>query len=111
METTTQTLTMPLMHVYHLTHDGANTGHTLEEVTELMKEYGSEHQIEITVTTTVSEPPAGEQTVDVSSEEVSGEQTLEEKIADGYNPDARDGDGDGIVQEGTKWERPVDTQM
>jgi hypothetical protein len=39
------------------------------------------------------------------------EQTLEEKIADGYNPDARDGDGDGIVQEGTKWERPVDTQM
>ncbi len=27
------------------------------------------------------------------------------KIADGYNPNARDGDGDGIVQEGTKWER------
>ena len=27
------------------------------------------------------------------------------KIADGYKPDARDGDGDGIVQEGTKWER------
>lgn len=27
------------------------------------------------------------------------------KVADGYNPDARDGDGDGIVQEGTKWER------
>ena len=28
---------------------------------------------------------------------------------DGYNPDARDGDGDGIVQEGTPWERPVGT--
>ena len=27
-------------------------------------------------------------------------------IADGYNPNARDGDGDGIVQEGTEWERP-----
>jgi len=36
---------------------------------------------------------------------------LDQMIADGYNPDARDGDGDGIVQEGTKWERPVDTQM
>jgi hypothetical protein len=34
------------------------------------------------------------------------EPTLEEKIADGYNPNARDGDGDGIVQEGTEWERP-----
>ena len=28
---------------------------------------------------------------------------------EGYNPDARDGDGDGIVQEGTPWERPVGT--
>jgi hypothetical protein len=25
----------------------------------------------------------------------------------GYNPDAKDGDGDGIVQEGTEFERPV----
>jgi hypothetical protein len=44
-------------------------------------------------------------------ENVSIEQTLEEKIADGYNPDARDGDGDGIVQEGTEWERPIDTEI
>jgi hypothetical protein len=44
-------------------------------------------------------------------ENVSSEPTLEEKIADGYNPDARDGDGDGIVQEGTKWERPVGTEL
>ena len=28
---------------------------------------------------------------------------------DGYNPNARDGDGDGIVQEGTPWERPAGT--
>jgi hypothetical protein len=39
------------------------------------------------------------------------EQTLEEKISDGYNPDARDGDGDGIVQEGTKWERPIGNEI
>ena len=43
-------------------------------------------------------------------ETTTTEQTLEEKIADGYNPDARDGDGDGIVQEGTEWERPISTE-
>jgi hypothetical protein len=37
--------------------------------------------------------------------------TLEEMIVDGYNPDARDGDGDGLVQDGTQWERLVDTQL
>lgn len=42
---------------------------------------------------------------------VTEEPTLEEKIADGYNPDARDGDDDGIVQEGTEWERPSGTQI
>ena len=60
------------------------------------------------VTEEVVEEPVVEEVVE---EPVPTEQTLEEKIADGYNPDARDGDGDGIVQEGTKWERPVDTQM
>jgi hypothetical protein len=39
------------------------------------------------------------------------EPTLEEKIADGYNPDARDGDGDGFVQDSTEWERPLDTSI
>ena len=28
-----------------------------------------------------------------------------------YNPDATDGDGDGMVQDGTKFERPVGTQL
>ncbi len=28
-----------------------------------------------------------------------------------YDPDARDADGDGIVQEGTAWERPVGLQL
>lgn len=31
----------------------------------------------------------------------------EDKISKGYNPDALDGDGDGWIQEGTKWERPT----
>ena len=44
-------------------------------------------------------------------ETTTTEQTLEEKIADGYNPDAKDGDEDGIVQEGTKWERPLGTEL
>lgn len=29
-------------------------------------------------------------------------------MADEFNPDAIDGDGDGMVQDGTKWERPVE---
>lgn len=32
---------------------------------------------------------------------------LNKKIASGYNPNAKDGDKDGIVQEGTKWERSI----
>ena len=28
--------------------------------------------------------------------------------ADGYNPDAKDGDGDGLVQDGTEWERAAE---
>ena len=52
-----------------------------------------------------------EETTTTTEETTTTEQTLEEKIADGYNPDARDGDEDGIVQEGTKWERPVGTEI
>ena len=52
-----------------------------------------------------------EETTTTTEETTTTEQTLEEKIADGYNPDARDGDDDGIVQEGTKWERPVNTEL
>lgn len=57
----------------------------------------------------VEEPVVEEETT--TEETTTTEQTLEEKIADGYNPDARDGDEDGIVQEGTKWERPVGTEL
>jgi hypothetical protein len=33
----------------------------------------------------------------------------EEPVNSGYNPDARDGDGDGLVQDGTEWERPINS--
>ena len=35
------------------------------------------------------------------------EDRLQKKIANGFNPDAKDGDKDGLVQEGTKFERKV----
>jgi hypothetical protein len=35
------------------------------------------------------------------------EDRLQKKIADGFNPNAKDSDGDGLVQERTKWERKV----
>lgn len=48
---------------------------------------------------------------EVVEEPAPVEPTLEEMIADGYNLDARDGDGDGLVQDGTEWERPIDTNI
>ena len=33
------------------------------------------------------------------------EDRLQKKIADGFKPNAKDRDGDGLIQEGTKWER------
>jgi hypothetical protein len=33
------------------------------------------------------------------------EDRLQKKISQGFNPNAKDGDKDGLVQEGTKWER------
>ena len=59
----------------------------------------------------VEEPVVIQEETTTIEETTTTEQTLEEKIADGYNPDARDGDDDGIVQEGTKWERPVNTEL
>ena len=35
------------------------------------------------------------------------EKTPDLETLDGYNPEARDGDNDGIVQEGTPFERPA----
>ena len=33
------------------------------------------------------------------------EDRMFKKISQGYNPNARDGDKDGLIQEGTRWER------
>jgi hypothetical protein len=35
------------------------------------------------------------------------EDRLQKNIANGFNPNAKDKDKDGLVQEGTKWERKV----
>lgn len=35
------------------------------------------------------------------------EDRLNKKISQGFNPDARDGDKDGLLQEGTKFQRKV----
>jgi len=56
------------------------------------------------------EEPVVEEPV-VTEEPTPTEPTLEEMIADGYNPDARDGDGDGMVQDATQWERPIVTEV
>jgi hypothetical protein len=78
MSTKTETLSMPLMHVYHLTADSANdTGYTIDEVTALIDEHGSNHIIEITVTTPVpdiqpqsSDEQSSEQIVETTAQEV-----------------------------------------
>jgi phosphoglycolate phosphatase-like HAD superfamily hydrolase len=70
MSTKTETLTMPLMHVYHLTADPANTtGYTIGEVVELIEEHGPDHRIEITITTPVPKPQP--EVVEVTAEEVT----------------------------------------
>ena len=58
----------------------------------------------------LSEEPIVEEVV-IVEEPAPAQQTLEEMIADGYKPDARDGDGDGFVQDATDWERPIDAAL
>jgi hypothetical protein len=65
-------------------------------------------EVVVTEEPIVVEEPVVEEVVE---EPAPVEPTLEELIADGYNPDARDGDGDGLVQDGTEWERPIDTNI
>lgn len=57
MATKTETLTLPLMHLYHLTADPANdTGYTMEQVTQMLGEHGAEYLVEATITTPVPPP-------------------------------------------------------
>jgi hypothetical protein len=60
-----------LAHLYHLRHDGMDVGYTVDEIVALAEELGWNAEVEAQYP--VPETPAGEQTVDVSSEEVSGE--------------------------------------
>ncbi len=87
---------------------------TEEPVSEVVEEPVSEVVEEPVLE--VTEEPVLEVTEEPVSEVVeepvvAQEPTLEEMIADGYKPDAKDGDGDGLVQDTTKWERPIDTQV
>ena len=57
METKTETLTLPVMHLYHLTADPANdTGYTMEQVTQILEEHGAEYLVEATITHPVPPP-------------------------------------------------------
>lgn len=40
--------------------------------------------------------------------EKASKKDVSEPQAEVFNPNARDGDGDGFVQDGTEFERPVD---
>ena len=66
---------------------------------------------EVIVEEVISEPTPEVIVEEPTPEVIVEEPTLEEMIADGYNPDARDGDDDGMIQDTTKWERPIDTQL
>jgi hypothetical protein len=81
MATKTETLTMPLMHVYHLTADPANdTGYTIEEVTKLMEEHGSDYKIEVTVTHPIPDPQPEE--IEVSSEVVEENSATSQEVTE-----------------------------
>lgn len=41
---------------------------------------------------------------------MANKRTYQPKV-EGYVPEARDGDGDGMVQDGTEFERPVGTEI
>lgn len=75
METKTETLTLPLMHLYHLTADSANdTGYTMEQVTQMLEEYGPEHQIEATITVPVPPPYTVEWDIEQHQQRITNNQ-------------------------------------
>lgn len=84
-----------------------HTCSSLEEAYILGQHYATELQGEITIF--VNGAKVDTIAPQDRSSELFGEipPNLEEMIADGYNPNAKDGDGDGFLQDGTKWERPV----
>ena len=51
----TITLNLPLMHLYHMVYDGANCEYTIDDIRQMLEEYGPDHKIEATII--VPEPP------------------------------------------------------
>lgn len=51
-------------------------------------------------------PTSVVESVEVSTPELSAPEAVAEET-EVFNPNARDGDGDGLIQEGTPYERPV----
>jgi len=39
------------------------------------------------------------------------EEAAPKVVVEGYKPEATDGDNDGLVQDGTDFQRPVDTEL
>ena len=54
----------------------------------------------------VFSPSSVSESVEVSAPELSAPEAFAEE-REVFNPNARDGDGDGLIQEGTPHERPV----
>jgi DNA-binding transcriptional MerR regulator len=86
METKTETLTLPLMHLYHLTADSANdTGYTMEQVTQMLEEYGPDHQIEATITVPLPPPYSVEWDIEQHQQRIANNQNqitqLQEQLA------------------------------
>ncbi len=76
METKTETLTLPMMHLYHLTADPANdTGYTMEQVTQMLGEYGPEHKIKATITVPVPPPYSVENDIAAHEERIANNQS------------------------------------
>jgi peptidoglycan hydrolase CwlO-like protein len=86
METKTETLTLPVMHLYHLTADPANdTGYTMEQVTQMLEEHGAEYLVEATITHPVPPPYSVENDIAAHEARITNNEEylsqLQEKLA------------------------------
>ena len=69
----------------------------------------SEPKVEIVAEPIVEEPVIEEPEVEPVKEEPIVEALVEPVVeAEGFDPDAKDGDGDGFLQDGTPHQRPVE---
>ena len=93
-----------------------NMGHAIREVTPLghslpighygvLEESNSvvENLIEVGLIDLINE--GGLDAIRFTAKKAAAPKKKTAVAKSGYNPDAKDGDGDGLVQDGTKWER------